>query len=110
MGDVQYQDITMKRWTFDRESNPTSSLTSTTLNGYFNTMTGSIGIISSGIKTSREFADIMVDNLTEQRNAISAVSLDEEMIKLMEYQNAYSAASKLLTVVDEMMQTLINTI
>ena len=73
-------------------------------------MTGSIGIISSGIKTSREFADIMVDNLTEQRNAISAVSLDEEMIKLMEYQNAYSAASKLLTVVDEMMQTLINTI
>jgi flagellar hook-associated protein 1 FlgK len=110
MGDVQYQDITMKRWTFDRESSPTSSLTSTTLNGYFNTMTGSIGIISSGIKTSREFADIMVDNLTEQRNAISAVSLDEEMIKLMEYQNAYSAASKLLTVVDEMMQTLINTI
>jgi flagellar hook-associated protein FlgK len=110
MGDVQYQDITMKRWTYDRESDPTSSLTTTTLNGYFNTMTGSIGIISSGIKTSREFADIMVDNLTEQRNAISAVSLDEEMIKLMEYQNAYSAASKLLTVVDEMMQTLINTI
>jgi flagellar hook-associated protein FlgK len=110
MGDVQYQDITMKRWTFDRNVGPASSLTTTTLNGYFNTMTGSIGIISSGIKNSKEFADIMVDNLTEQRNAISAVSLDEEMIKLMEYQNAYSAASKLLTVVDEMMQTLINTI
>ncbi len=107
---VQFQDITMKRWTFDREADATSSLTTTTLNGYFNTMTGSIGIISGGIKTSREFADIMVNNLTEQRNSISAVSLDEEMIKLMEYQNAYSAASKLLTVVDEMMQALINTI
>lgn len=110
MGDVQYQDITMKRWTYDRNADAKSSLTKTTLNGYFNTMTGSIGIISKSIKTSREFADIMVNNLTEQRNAISAVSLDEEMIKLMEYQNAYSAASKLLSVADEMMQTLINTI
>lgn len=110
MGDVQYQDITMKRWTYDRESGAYSSLSTTSLNGYFNTMTASVGIISSGIKTSLEFADSMVNNLTEQRNAVSAVSLDEEMIKLMEYQNAYSAASKLLTVVDEMMQTLINVI
>jgi flagellar hook-associated protein 1 FlgK len=67
-----------------------------------------MGIIARRIKSSKEFADIMVNNLTERRNAISAVSLDEEMIKLMEYQHGFSAASKLLSVSDEMLNTLIS--
>jgi len=50
----------------------------------------------------------MVNNITEQRDALSAVSLDEEMIQLMRYQHAFSAASKLLTVSDEMLNTLIS--
>ena len=33
---------------------------------------------------------------------------DEEMINIMTYQHAYSVASKLLTVADEMLQSLIN--
>ena len=59
------------------------------------------------IPNSKEFADIMVNNITEQRNSVSAVSLDEEMIKLMKYQHAFSAASKLLKVSDEMLNMLI---
>lgn len=108
MADVQYQDITVKQWDYDRGSDAKSSLTRTTLDGYYSTMTGSMGIISRRIQSSREFADIMVNNLTEQRDSISAVSLDEEMIKLMQYQHGFSAASKLLTVADEMLNTLIN--
>ena len=49
-----------------------------------------------------------VNSITEQRNAVSAVSLDEEMIKLMKFQHAFSAASKLLTISDEMLNTLIS--
>ena len=50
----------------------------------------------------------MVTQITEQRNSVSAVSLDEEMIQLMKYQHAFAAASKLLTVADEMLTTLIS--
>jgi flagellar hook-associated protein 1 FlgK len=107
IADLQYQDITMKQWSYTRGSDATSSLTTTTLDGYYSRMMGSMGIIAAGIQSSSDFADIMVNNLTEQRNAVSAVSLDEEMIKLMEYQHAFAAASKLLTVVDEMLNTLI---
>jgi flagellar hook-associated protein 1 FlgK len=39
---------------------------------------------------------------------VSAVSLDEEMINLIKYQQAYTAASKLLSVSDEMLIALIN--
>ena len=108
MANVQHQDITMKQWTYDRGSDGQSSLTTTTLDGYYSTMIGSMGIIARRIQSSREFADTMVNNLTEQRNSVSAVSLDEEMIKLMKYQHAFSAASKLLTVSDEMLNTLIS--
>lgn len=109
LADVQYKDITMKQWHYNRGVETMSSLTNVTLDGYYSTLTGSMGIIARSIKNSREFADIMVNNLTEQRDAVSAVSLDEEMIRLMQYQHAFSAASKLLTVSDEMLNTLINT-
>lgn len=108
MADVQFQDKTFKLWTFERGSDAQSNTTSATLDNYYNQMISSMGVTSRSIKSSKEFADIMVNNLTEQRNSVSAVSLDEEMIKLIKYQHAFSAASKLLTTVDEMLNTLIS--
>ncbi|MCK5100359.1 MAG: hypothetical protein KAR45_19780, partial [Desulfobacteraceae bacterium] len=107
MADVQYEQRTLKLWTYQRGSEAESSITNATLDDYYNQMIGSLGIKSRTIKNSKNFADIMVNSLTEQRDSISAVSLDEEMIKLMKYQHAFSAASKLLTVSDEMLNTLI---
>lgn len=108
MADIQHQSMTMKHWEFKRGMEAQSSLLDSTLDDYYNTMIGSLGVKSRSIKTSREFADIMVSQMTEQRDAVSAVSLDEEMINLMKYQHAFSAASKLLTVADEMLSTLIS--
>ena len=87
----------MKEWIFTRGSAATSSLTQTTIDDYYSAMIGSIGVKSQSISSSREFADLMVSQLTEQRGSVSAVSLDEEMISLIKYQQAYTAASKLLT-------------
>ncbi len=108
MADVQFQEKTFKLWTFERGKDAQSNTTSATLDNYYNQMISSMGVTSRSIKSSKEFADIMVNNLTEQRNSVSAVSLDEEMIKLIKYQHAFSAASKLLTTVDEMLNTLIS--
>ena len=71
-------------------------------------MMGSMGVQSRAIISSREFAELMVNNVTEQRNSVSAVSLDEEMVNLIKFQQAFSAASKLLTTADEMLNTLLN--
>ncbi len=108
LADVQFQDKTLKIWTYQRGKEAQSSTTTATLDNYFNTIISSMGIQSRSIKNSKAFADIMVNNITEQRDAVSAVSLDEEMIKLMRYQHAFSAASKLLSVSDEMLTTLIS--
>ncbi|MBW2486130.1 MAG: flagellar hook-associated protein FlgK [Deltaproteobacteria bacterium] len=54
-------------------------------------------------------SDMMVQ-LENQRESVSGVSLDEEMINLIKFQNAYTAAAKLITTADEMMQTVLQMI
>jgi flagellar hook-associated protein 1 FlgK len=47
-----------------------------------------------------------MDNLDNRRQQVSGVSLDEEMTRLVQVQQAYNAAAKIVTTVDEMMQTI----
>ncbi|MCU0626800.1 MAG: flagellar hook-associated protein FlgK [Gemmatimonadaceae bacterium] len=43
-----------------------------------------------------------------RRESMKGVSIDEEMVNLMRFQQSYAAAARLISVVDEMSQTLIN--
>jgi flagellar hook-associated protein 1 FlgK len=42
-----------------------------------------------------------------RRSSVSGVSSDEEMVSLMRHQQAYAAAARLVTAVDEMMETVL---
>lgn len=48
------------------------------------------------------------DNLLNRRASISGVSIDEEMTRLIQVQKAYDAAAKIVTTVDEMVNTLLS--
>ena len=49
----------------------------------------------------------MLAQLENRRESISGVSLDEEMINLIKFQNAYTAAAKMISTTDEMLQTVL---
>lgn len=108
LADIQFESRTMKKWTFSRGQDADSSVTIATLDEYYGTMIGYMGLTLRSIENSGTSAGLMVTSITEKRDAISAVSLDEEMINLMKYQHAFSAASKLISVSDEMLNTLIS--
>ncbi|MDY0327886.1 MAG: flagellar basal body rod C-terminal domain-containing protein [Arcobacteraceae bacterium] len=55
-----------------------------------------------------ESQDVIVESLQNSYNKLVNVDSDEEMINLMMYQSAYEANAKLVTVVDEMLQTILN--
>ena len=50
----------------------------------------------------------MVEQLTSRRESISGVNLDEEMANLIRYQQAFTASARMITLVDEMMDELLN--
>jgi len=50
----------------------------------------------------------ILDSANNQRESVMGVSLDEETINLTTYQSAYQAAARLMTVLDENLDTLIN--
>ncbi|SPD72667.1 putative Flagellar hook-associated protein FlgK [uncultured Desulfobacterium sp.] len=80
----------------------------TTYDDYYNSIVADIGIKVSNANTRYEHEKSMSEQLDNYRESISGVSLDEEMVNLLKYQHAYNAAAKLITVVDELMEALIN--
>lgn len=50
----------------------------------------------------------VLQQTANNRDAVSGVSLDEEGVSLMQYQRSYTAAARLMTTLDEALDTLIN--
>jgi flagellar hook-associated protein FlgK len=107
LADIQYESREMVQWTFERGKEAASSILSTTSEGYFQGMVGSLGIKAASIRRDADFNEVLTNRIRDQRDSVSGVNLDEEMVNLMKYQHAYAMASKLLGVADEMLTTLI---
>lgn len=58
--------------------------------------------------TSAEAARMVREAIQAQRDAVSGVSIDEESINLLQFQRQYQAAARVISVVDELTQQLIN--
>jgi flagellar hook-associated protein 1 FlgK len=69
-------------------------------------MVGQIGRQVASAKTDSEHQTTMLNNLSNQRDSISGVSIDEEMINLIKYQMGYNAAGKLVKTTNDMLDTL----
>jgi flagellar hook-associated protein 1 FlgK len=70
-------------------------------------------VVGLGVEadTANRRATIQSDVVTSadaSKNSVSGVNLDEEMANLVQYQHAYNAAARVLSAVDQMMDTLIN--
>ncbi|MFA6046594.1 MAG: flagellar hook-associated protein FlgK [Phycisphaerales bacterium] len=67
-----------------------------------------IGANAAQAKSLSDAAGVVRDSLESQRSAISGVSIDEESINLLSFQNQYSAAAKLISVTNQLTTTLLN--
>lgn len=70
-------------------------------------MTASAGNESLQAQRHYEYRRDMLELMENYRESVSGVSLDEEMINLIQYQHAYSSAAKLISASDEMLKTLL---
>ncbi|TDJ00541.1 MAG: flagellar hook-associated protein FlgK [Caldithrix sp.] len=79
-----------------------------TFSDFYNSLISSIGSQAQGSNFFRDSFAITVEKLEYNRESVSGVSLDEEMVNLIEAQQAFTAAARIVTTVDEMMQTILN--
>ncbi|MBN2815519.1 MAG: flagellar hook-associated protein FlgK [Campylobacterales bacterium] len=66
-----------------------------------------VGITTNSAITRNETVTTQFNSAQLEYDSVSKVSLDEEMTNLIKYQTSYGAAAKVITTVDQMMQTLL---
>lgn len=81
---------------------------SETISSYYSGLVSKVGADTSQSKYKYQYTEALASDLDDQQQATSGVNIDEEMTNLIKYQHAYTAAAKLITTADEMMQTLLS--
>jgi flagellar hook-associated protein 1 FlgK len=84
-----------------------SSLGGVSLNEYNTSTVANLAVSASGARSAADASGVIFDSLTAQRESISGVNLDEEAVALISYQRAFQGTARFMTVVDDMLQTLL---
>jgi flagellar hook-associated protein 1 FlgK len=70
-------------------------------------MVGEFGESARNAKSAADGQQLMLDALQTRRDAISGVSLDEEMIRLIRLESAYQANARVISTIQTMLDTLV---
>lgn len=76
---------------------------------FMNHVSAQLATDSSANQTTLKSDVTVLNSIQSSRDSISGVSLDEEAANMMTYVSAYNAASRLMTALDEVLNTLLST-
>ena len=74
---------------------------------FYSKMTGEIASLGDVFQSTAEGLESTVISADNARQQVIGVSSDEELTKMIKFQNAYNAASRYINVISEMIETLI---
>ncbi len=77
-----------------------------TFDDFYNSIVSGLGAGSRSSQTILRQQEGVMLQLNTQRESISGVSLDEEMVNLIKFQQAYAASARMITVIEEMFDVL----
>lgn len=86
----------------------TSDVSGTTFDSYYNDTVVKIGVNTKQAKDGVDSQTTLMLQLTQRRESVSGVSIDEEVANLIQFQNSYQANAKVISTLTEMLDTLIN--
>lgn len=78
------------------------------LNDYYRTFLSNLGVTGQSAERIATNQTNLVQQLKTQRESTSGVSIDEEMSNMVRFQHAYEASAKVLSIMDQMLNRIIN--
>jgi len=94
--------------TFTKTISGITTTTTGTFEEYYSSLVSKIGTEVENTTSSSETQSDLVTYYENYRESVSGVSTDEELANIVLYQNAYEAAAKVMSVLDELLETMIN--
>jgi flagellar hook-associated protein 1 FlgK len=107
-GEVGNGDKALEIYQLARKVFSSGDLAGTSLNNFYKNFIAELGVEANTALRNKENQQVLVDQLTTRKESTSGVSTDEEMVNLIQYQRAYEAAAKIISVYDEMLATIIH--
>jgi flagellar hook-associated protein 1 FlgK len=76
--------------------------------GAYSQIVFQVGSDVANAQSAMDTSSSILQQLQSQQSAISGVSLDEETANLIQFQRGFEAAAHVISVIDSMMQTVLN--
>lgn len=105
-GGLAMSDIANSSITFPRSG--LNGGGTSTLERYASDLAGQVGNLAANAETNKTASEALLKEATNRRSATEGVNLDEELINLTVYQQAYGASGRLIQAVTEMYDVLLN--
>jgi len=90
------------------ETEPLDALNGLSLTQHLTQLSQNVGLAVESASAQSLLQESMAQQLNAQRQEVSGVSLDEEMVELIKHQQLYQAAAKVIRQTAEMIQTAID--
>ena len=88
--------------------NPLQSLNGQSLDSFYNTTISGVAQSAAAESAVADGYAAFRDSLLNQRSQFSGVSLDEEAISIIQFQQSFQAAARLIRVIDELYDVLLS--
>ncbi len=75
---------------------------------FYNSLVAKLGIESRTSQDQVENQTMVLNNFENLRQSVMGVNLDEEMANMVQFQHGYNAAAKVINMMDEMLDRIIN--
>lgn len=92
----------------DAQSRPLDSLGGSTIETFYQSVIGELGVEGLQVEKLKTNTGTLLGAVEHRRASISSVSLDEEMTDMIKFQQAYNASARMITVIDETLDKIIN--
>ena len=79
-----------------------------TVNNFYNSIIQDLGQSTKAVIKEEANQSKLMTSIDETRASVSGVSLDEEMVNLIQFQHAYNASAKVISTIDSLLDVVIN--